>query len=207
MIEILHRGGPMMIPIILGSIIAIAIVIERLIHLHREHIDTEKFMAGIKNIIKKGNIVEVVAICESTPGPVAKILKEGMLYHDLTKEEMREAMDEVAMYEVPLLEKNLTILATIAYIEPLLGLLGTVTGMINSFMKIEQFQGFVNTGDLAAGIWEALITTAAGLTIAIPAYVAYNYLVSRIEGFVREIDKCTSQLIGYMYRGEDDTNR
>jgi biopolymer transport protein ExbB len=195
MFFIIQKGGPIMIPIILGSVLALAIVIERLFHLHRAQIDTEKFMLGIKNILKKGNIVEAVSICETTPGPIARILKEGIVKHDRSKEEIKEAIEEAGLHEVPRLEKNLTVLITLAHIEPLLGLLGTVTGMINCFMQIQRLQGVVNPSDLAGGIWEALITTAAGLVVAIPVYVAYNYLVSRVEGFVLDMEKSANQLV------------
>jgi biopolymer transport protein ExbB len=204
MFFIIQKGGPIMIPIILGSVIALAIVIERLFHLHRAQIDTEKFMLGIKNILKKGNIVEAISICETTPGPIARILKEGILKHDRSKEEIVESIEEAGLHEVPRLEKNLPILITIAHIEPLLGLLGTVTGMIKCFMQIQNLQGIVNPSDLAGGIWEALITTAAGLVVAIPAYVAYNYLVSRVEGFVVDMEKSANHLVKILQNEDED---
>lgn len=204
MLSIIQKGGPVMYPIILGSILAMAIVIERIIHLHRSQIDTDKFMLGIKNILKKGNIIEAISICDNTPGPVAHILKEGILKHDRNREEIKESIKEAGVQEIPRLEKNLNVLATIAHIEPLLGLLGTVTGMIKAFMKIQELHGIVNPGDLAAGIWEALITTAAGLVVAIPAYVAYNYLVSRVEGFVIDMEKSASQLVKILQGEETD---
>lgn len=192
-----------MIPIILGSVLALAIVLERMFHLHRAQIDTEKFMFGIKNILKKGNIVEAISICDNTPGPIAHILKEGIVKHDRTKEEIKEVIEEAGLHEVPRLEKNLPVLITIAHISPLLGLLGTVTGMINCFMQIEKLSGIVNPADLAGGIWEALITTAAGLVVAIPAYVAYNYLVSRVEGFVVDMEKSANQLVKILHNDDE----
>lgn len=203
MFVLIEKGGPIMIPIILGSILALAIVLERLFHLHRAQIDTEKFMLGIKNILKKGNIVEAISICDNTPGPIAHILKEGIVKHDRQKEEIKEAIEEAGLHEVPRLEKNLSVLITIAHISPLLGLLGTVTGMINCFMQIEKLRGIVNPADLAGGIWEALITTAAGLVVAIPAYVAYNYLVARVEGFVVDMEKSANQLVKILHNEDE----
>lgn len=204
MLMLIEKGGPIMWPIILGSILALAIVIERVFHLHRAQIDTEKFMLGIKNILKKGNIVEAISICANTPGPIAHILKEGIVKHDRPKEEIKEAIEEAGLHEVPRLEKNLSVLITLAHIEPLLGLLGTVTGMIRCFMQIEQLKGVVNPADLAGGIWEALITTAAGLAVAIPAYVAYNYLVARVEGFVIDMEKSANQLVKILQHEEEE---
>ncbi|MBI1883419.1 MAG: MotA/TolQ/ExbB proton channel family protein [Chlamydiae bacterium] len=202
MFFMIQKGGPVMVPIILGSVLALTLVIERLIHFHRAQIDAEKFMSGIKNILKKGNIVEAISICDHTPGPIAHILKEGISKHDQGKVEVKGVLEEAGRHEIPRLERNLNVLATIAHVEPLLGLLGTVTGMIKCFMKIQQLQGVVNPGDLAAGIWEALITTAAGLVVAIPAYVAYNYLVSRVEGFVVDMEESANQLMKILH-GEE----
>jgi len=200
--NILMKGGPLIILIMLCSITALAIFLERLIHLHRAQIDTEKFLVGIRNIIRKGNIVEATSICENTPGPTAHILKEGLIRHDRDRAEIKEAIEDAGLHEVPRLEKNLPVLATIAHIAPLLGLLGTVSGMIKTFMMIQQKGGIVNPGDLAQGIWEALITTAAGLVVAIPSYVAYNYLVSRVDGFVLEMERSASELLNILTEGE-----
>ncbi|MFC1668388.1 MotA/TolQ/ExbB proton channel family protein [Chlamydiota bacterium] len=198
MLDIIQKGGPLMYLIVICSILAAAVFIERLIHFHRAKIHTEKFMNGIRNIIKKGNVVEAISICEQTPGPVAFILKEGLIHHESSKDEIKETIEEAGLHEVPRLEKNLVILATVAHITPLLGLLGTVSGMIKAFMKIQEKAGIVNPGDLAQGIWEALITTAGGLAIAIPAYVAYNYLVSRVDGFLLDMEKSSNELINIL---------
>ena len=199
MFFLIDKGGAIMYPIILGSVFALAIVIERIFHLHRAQIDTEKFLLGIKNILKKGNIVEAVSICDDTPGPVAHILKAGIMKHDRSKDEVKEAIEEAGLHEVPRLEKNLNVLITIAHIEPLLGLLGTVTGMIRCFMQIEKLAGIVNPSDLAGEIWEALITTAAGLVVAIPAYVAYHYLVARVEGLVMDMERSANHLVKILH--------
>lgn len=204
MFFIIEKGGPIMIPIILGSVLALAIVVERMFHLHRAQIDTEKFMLGIRNILTKGNIVEAITICNNTPGPVAHILKAGIAKHDKGKNEIKEAIEEAGLQEVPRMEKNLSVLITLAHIEPLLGLLGTVTGMIKCFMQIQKFHGVVNPADLAGGIWEALITTAAGLVVAIPAYVAYNYLVTRVEGFILDMEKTANQLVKILEGQEEE---
>ena len=206
MLDIIQKGGPLMYLIIICSILAVTVFLERLIHLHRAKINTDKFMSGIRNIIKKGNIVEAISICEQTPGPVAYVLKEGLIRHEQDKDEIKEAIEEAGLQEVPRLEKNLVILATIAHITPLIGLLGTVSGMIKAFMKIQEKAGIVNPGDLAQGIWEALITTAAGLAVAIPAYVAYNYLVSRVDGFVLEMEKSSNELINILTTKEKYKN-
>ncbi len=199
--EFIIKGGPLMGLIILCSVIAFAIFMERLWHLHRARIDTDKFVENILELIKRNKIMEAVDKCNTTPGPIAHIMKVGVLKHDRTREEIRENIEDAGIHEVPRLEKNLGVLATIAHISPLLGLLGTVTGMVKAFQVIEQKAMSmmpVNPGDLAGGIWESLITTVAGLTVAIPTYVAYNYLVSRVDGFVLDMEKSATELVNIL---------
>jgi len=207
--EMIIKGGPLMFLIILCSIVAFAIVLERLWHLRRAMINTEDFMESISGILKRNRIMDAIDMCNATPGPIAHILKAGILKHDRSRLEIKEAIEDAGIHEVPRLEKNLGALATIAHITPLLGLLGTVTGMVRSFQVIEQKAVAlvpVNPGDLAGGIWEALITTVAGLAVAIPTYVAYNFLVSKVDGFVLEIEKSATDLVNILgsKREEDE---
>lgn len=201
------KGGPLMVLIILCSTIALAVVLEKLWHLRRAKINTEEFMENISETLRRNKIVEAIDKCNAMPGPIAQILKAGILKHDRTRPEIKEAIEDAGLHEVPRLEKNLGVLATIAHIAPLLGLLGTVTGMVRAFQVIEQKAvGFmpVNPGDLAGGIWEALITTVAGLSVAIPTYVAYNFLVSKVDGFVLEMEKSATDLINILGSKRED---
>jgi biopolymer transport protein ExbB len=207
MLDLVVKGGPVMYPIILCSIVALAIVIERVYHLHRAKIDTRKFMDEIANVLRRNKIMEAIEICDKTPGPIAHILKAGILKHDRPKHEIKEAIEEAGLYEVPRMEKNLTALSTIAHISPLLGLLGTVVGMVGCFQIIQQKSTSLNPvspGDLAGGIWQALITTVVGLAVAIPVYVAYNYLVSRVNHLVLDMERSATDLINILtQRGKD----
>jgi len=204
--NIIQKGGPLMYLIILCSIVALAVVIERLYHLHRARINIDKFMESICSALKSNRIKEAVDLCQKTPGPVAHIVKAGILKHDGSRQEIKEAIEDAGIYEVPRLEKNLGALATIAHISPLLGLLGTVTGMVRAFQIIQEkatAMHSVSPANLAGGIWEALITTAAGLMVAIPTFVAYNYLVSRVKNFIVEMDRSAAELINVLsQRGE-----
>lgn len=204
--DIIQKGGPLMYLIILCSIVALAVVIERLYHLHRAKINSEKFMESISNTLRRNRIMDAINLCEKTPGPIAHIVKAGILKHDRSRGEIKEAIEDAGIYEVPRLEKNLGALATIAHISPLLGLLGTVTGMVRAFQIIQEkatMLHLVSPGDLAGGIWEALITTAAGLIVAIPTFVAYNYLVSRVKWFILEMERTATDLVNILgQRGE-----
>ncbi|MDP3789629.1 MAG: MotA/TolQ/ExbB proton channel family protein [Candidatus Omnitrophota bacterium] len=199
--DMIQKGGPVMWPILLCSILAFAIFLERVFHLHRARIDTVDFMGRIGTTLKRNKIMEAIDMCNSTPGPIAEIMKAGILKYDRPRSEIREAIEDAGIHEVPRLEKNLGVLATIATISPLLGLLGTVTGMVRCFQIIQEKSTSLNPispGDLAGGIWEALIATVAGLIVAIPTYVAYNYLVSRVDNFVLEMEKAATELMNIL---------
>lgn len=201
MFELIQKGGPVMYPIILCSILAFAIVIERLYHLYKAKIDTKDFMNNIEITIRRNRIAEAIKICEKTPGPIAHIIKAGILKHDRSRQEIRESIEDAGHQEVPRLEKHISLLATIGHISPLLGLLGTVTGMVRAFQIIQEKSVSLNPvspGDLAGGIWEALLTTVAGLIVAIPTIVAYNYLVSKIEEFVIEMERSATEVINIL---------
>ncbi len=201
MFELIQKSGAIIYPIILCSIIAFGIILERLYYLRKIKIDTVAFMNNIEAALKHNKIAEAVKICEDTPGPIARIIKAGLLKHDRPRQEMREAIEDAGHQEVPRLEKYIKILATIAHISPLLGLLGTVTGMAKAFQVIQMKAvalNPVNTADLAGGVWQALLTTAAGLIVAIPAIVAYHYLVSKVQDFVLEMERSATELINMM---------
>ncbi|MCD6459610.1 MotA/TolQ/ExbB proton channel family protein [bacterium] len=204
MLDILIKGGPIMYLILLCSIIAVAVFLERLIHFHKASIDTGKFMSGLRNILRNRNYTEAITICDETPGPMAYTLKVGIMAHSKPREEIKEAMQDASLYEIPRLERKLVILGTIAHLTPLLGLLGTVSGMINAFKAIVNNPGPVNPTLLAQGIWEALITTAAGLVVAIPTFVAYNYLISRVNSIVVEMEKASTEVANLLHDNREE---
>jgi len=207
MFELIRKRWTSDVPYCIVFSIGFAIVIERFYYLYKAKIDTRDFMSNIEITIKRNRIAEAIKICEKTSGPIAHIIKAGILKHDRSRQEIREAIEDAGHQEVPRLEKHLSLLSTIAHISPLLGLLGTVTGMVKAFQIIQEKSASFNPvspGDLAGGIWEALLTTVAGLIVAIPTLVAYNYLVNRVEGFVLEMEEAPLRLLIYWnreYRG------
>ncbi|RKY30813.1 MAG: MotA/TolQ/ExbB proton channel family protein [Candidatus Omnitrophota bacterium] len=206
LLEITIKGGLIMIPIILCGALTLAIIIEKLITLKRAEIDTEKFLTQIEAILKRRKIKEALDFCDKYTQPVPRIIKEGILKCDRSREEIKEAIEDAASYEIPQLEKYLGILATIATVAPLLGLLGTVTGLIKGFMVIEAKGGLVNPSDLARGIWEALITTVGGLAVAIPAHLSYNYFVSKVNNLILQMEKSATRImdIFFLLKSEEE---
>lgn len=193
--KLLAHGGVMLWLIMLASAAAIAVVIERLLHYHRAQINSTEFLIGVKNVLKRDNVVEALSICDATPGPVARLVKAAILARDRGREGVREALEEAGLMEVPRLEEKLNLLATIAQISPLMGLLGTTIGFIRIYGMMEQEGQFAHGAMLSGGIWQALICTAAGMAVAIFAYAAYNYLVSRVNSIVLDMEKTSTEVL------------
>lgn len=188
------------------SILALTVFIERFFHLRRAEIDTNRFIINMRKSIREGNIVEAVQVCESTGGPISNIVKSGLAKHDQSRDKIENAMEVSGMIEVAQLEKNAKILSIIAHVAPLIGLLGTVLGFIQAFGEMRQ-SGLmdISTTNIGAAMEYALETTAAGLVVAIPTLVAYNYIVSRIEGFLLEIQTTCSEIVDLLLARQEES--
>jgi biopolymer transport protein ExbB len=191
----LAEGGLMIWVIVATSAVALAVFCERLLQYHRDQINSTEFLNGVRNVLKRDNIVEALAICDATPGPVPRLVKIAILNRDRGREAVREALEDAGSWEVPRLEQNLSLLATVAQIAPLLGLLGTVLGFISVFRVVQEAGLNAHVAQLSAGIWKALICTAAGLAVAIPSYAGYNYLVSRVNNIVLDMEQASSEIL------------
>lgn len=199
--KIFLAGGPIMWPILISSIWALAIIIEKLWHLSRIRVDAHAFLKVILEKVKQHKLEEAVSDCDTASHPIGQLLKAGILKTGRSRQEIKEAIEDASLYEVPVLERNLSALATIAHTAPLLGLLGTVTGMVRCFQSIQLKAGAlhpVSPGDLAGGIWEALLTTVFGLIVAIPVFIAYNFLVSRVNGIILEMERAAVELVNFL---------
>jgi len=193
--SILVRGGWLMIPIAICSFIAAAIIVERWLSLRRARVNTGTLMNRVRQALRGGEVGRALDVCEETPGPVAGLLKEGIQRAGASRSLIRETVQSAGKAELYKLERGLDSLATVASVAPLIGFLGTVTGMIRAFMEIQSLGGQVNANVLAGGIWEALMTTAAGLTVGIPALIFYNWLVGRVQQFVFEMERSSMELL------------
>ncbi len=193
--NLIALGGPVMWLLLFTSAAAIAVFVERLLHYHRAQINSMEFIEGIRNVLRQSNVVEAISICDATPGPVARLVKAAILAQNTGREGVREALEEAGLMEVPRLEEKLNLLATIAQIAPLIGLFGTTLGMIDTFSVVSENGLYAELSQLGAGIWKALICTATGLGIAIPSYAAYNYLVSRVNSIVLDMEKASTEIV------------
>lgn len=207
MLELMVKGGWIMWPILACSVTAAILFFERIFHLHRAQIKQEDFLNGIYTIVNRGNIAEAVSICDQTPGPVAHIVRAGLLHADEAPEILKQTITKAGLSEVPRLEKNLGGVLTVAQIAPLLGLMGTVIGLVGLFMSMEQAAPLAEIGDLSSGIWQALITTAVGLGVSIPSFAGYNFLLSRVEKITLNMDYAAEEIYRFLVydrsNGED----
>ena len=190
LLQLIMTGGPIMIPIGIASILALAIAVERSYSLRRDKVIPAGFIAGLRDEMKRGDEGNQgsIAYCESVGGPVGDLFKAGMQRLSRGEDAVEKAIEDAAIREVEKLKRSLRGLAIVANVAPLLGLLGTVYGMIGAFQDAT-IAGMGKADMLAEGIYQALVTTAAGLTIAIPALLAYQYLSSRVDALVDEIDE------------------
>jgi biopolymer transport protein ExbB len=198
---LLANGGWVLWLILLTSAVGLVVFIERFLHCHRAQINSIEFLNGVRTVLKKENVVEALSICDATPGPVARLVKTAILNRERGREGVREALEEAGLAEVPRLEEKLNLLATIAQLAPLLGLLGTVLGFMQTFYKMQSQGVYAHVGQLSDGIWKALICAAAGLAVAIPAHAGYNYLVSRINSIVLDMERSASEIVNIVTEG------
>ena len=195
MVELFARGGIILVIIVMLSVVAAAIIIERLLYFRKIRGDESQIINRLKQTLEKHHFDEALAICESNPSPVANLMRVGIEHRQYSSEVIKASISDAANMEIPRMERFLTSLGTIAHISPLLGLLGTVTGNIQAFGVLGEFGAAGDPAILARGISEALITTAAGIIVSIPAIIFYNYLVSKVNHSIIHLENRVSEMV------------
>lgn len=201
MLDVLAKGGPIIIPIAAAGVFALAIFLERLWSLRHDKVISKRLVDAVIELAKEKKYSEAEVLCKQDRSFVSVILKTGVVNASKKREQLKELMQESGKSVAAELERYVNALGTIAAVSPLMGLLGTVTGMISVFQKVTS-EGVGDPRLLASGIWEALVTTAAGLTVAIPAYIAYRYLLSRVDKLLLEMEEAAIHTIDAI--GEDN---
>jgi biopolymer transport protein ExbB len=203
MLDYMLKGGPLMWLILFCSIISVAVFCERLLYFHQISIQVGEFLRGLSNLIQRRNFSEAIQECAGTPGPVARVVLAALRNRKSPRSELKEIVQEAGQLEVPKLEQKLTILSTIAFVTPLIGLLGTVTGLIDAFVNISTLGGYSSSTDISGGIYQSLLTTAAGLVVAIPSAVAYSFLSARVNTLMHDIERGGIEAVHMIYaRGQ-----
>lgn len=195
LIEMFLKGGLVMWPILACSIIGLAIAIEKFMVIRKAKINVPAFSIKIRGILKKKDHAGAINYCMEEKSPISNIIRRGLKKHKFGRKRVYESIESAGKQEISKLEKGLATLATVAGAAPMLGFLGTVTGMIAAFMKIQELQGSASPADLATGIWEALLTTAFGLFVGIPALALYNYFVNLISKIVLDMERVATDIL------------
>ena len=206
-VRLMQDGGPVMWPIVLCSVIVFYVFLEKWFQFHRDQIKVDELIRGLTNVLRRDGFIEAISLCDHTPGPAARVLTAMILACERGEKDLESAAEDAALTEIPKLERKLAVLGTIGYIAPLLGLFGTVLGMIRLFQTVAAEESTYLTATLlSSSLNMALLTTAAGLAVAIPCYVAYNYLVSRVDAMTLDMEKASREMLRFFashQRGAD----
>lgn len=199
--KMMSDGGPVMWLILFASLAAMIIFLEKWFQFHREQINVGELMSGLFNVLRRDGYVEAITLCDNTPGPVPVVLNAAILAVQRGDRNLDNAISSACMDEVARLERHLNILGTIGYIAPLMGLLGTVLGLMEAFQKVHATASvYLSVNELASAVNQALITTASGLAVAIFCYAAYNYLHARLNAMTLDIEKAASEITAFFER-------
>ncbi len=199
-IRIFHDGGPVFVIICLAGLAALAIFLERIVKLRQARIRYEDFLSGVFNILEKGKVREASALCDDSPGPVVRLMRAAIQHRDEPGESLRQILDNIGRTEISRMERRLAALSTITQATPLLGLLGSFLGILGTVQTMRGELPLVQTLDITGGLVRALVTSIAGLAVAIPSFVMYNILVVRIDRIVLDMEQASGDILAFMSR-------
>ena len=195
--ELINQGQPLIFLLLGCSLLAVGIFLERFFHFHRSTIVVQDLLQGLGNLISRKNYAEALHVCAGTPGPVARVMKAVLTRHESERIELNEIAQEAGQLEVPRLERSLTVLLSIAYVAPLIGLLGTVLGLVDTFLPVAQ-HGQATNIELARGIYKSLVISAAGIAVAIPSYVLYAYLAQNVKTLMHDMERAGIEIVNLL---------
>jgi biopolymer transport protein ExbB len=206
-VSLIMKGGPIMVPIILGSIVALAIILERFWTLWRIRLNIPRFAQEVFFSLERGQFQKALDRCEKVRHPIADVFKLGILNRTLSRKEVESMMEREGEEQIQYLERYLGALLIIIGVEPMLGFLGTIVGLIRAFMTWEQLGSDITVSALAAGIYQAMITTAAGLSVAIPCFILYHLIVGKIKSYAQEMTYFGNELVDFLARTREGAAR
>ena len=199
--QLIDDGGPIMWVILAGSLIAVFVFLKKVFQFHREEINVRELLRGLFNVLKRDGFVEAITLCDNMPGPAARLLGAAILAYERGDEDIRQAIDDAALEEMPKLERHINLLGTIGFVMPLIGFLGTVLGMMRAFQVAANAEA-LSAERISEAVNMALITTASALVVAIPCYIAYNYLVARVNSITLDMEKASLEIMNFFERRE-----
>ena len=198
-LQMMKDGGPVMWVILGCAVLALAVFLEKVFQFHRDEINVSELLHGLTNVLRRDGLVEALTLCDSTPGPAARLLSAAILAYQRGDADVRQAVDDAALDELPKLERRVNLLGTLGFVLPLIGFFGTVLGMLRVFEEVRVSEYF-SAGDIAGAVTMALITTAAALAAAIPCYLGHNYLVARVNAITLDMEKAALEITAFFER-------
>ena len=199
-LDLWHEGGPVFWVIVFTGLASVAVFLERLLHLRRARIHYADFLEGVFNILAKGNVREAQALCDEAPGPVAHLMRMAITNRDEPREVLRQVLDNAGHAEISRMERRLGVLATIVQIAPLLGLLGSLLGVLETVLVLRGQAPLVQSVDVTGGLVRALVAAIAGLMVAVPAHAMFNLLAIRIDRIVLDMEQASGEIVSFMGR-------
>lgn len=204
--ELMQQGGGPLIFLLLGcSLLAMGTFLERFFHFHRSTIVVQDLLQGLGNLISRKNHAEALHVCAGTPGPVARVIKAVLTRHEASRQELKEIAQEAGQLEVPRLERSLPVLLSIAYVAPLIGLLGTVLGLVDTFLPVAQ-HGYATNTELARGVYKSLITASVGIAVAIPSYLLYAYLAQNVRSLMHDMERAGIEIVNLILQSRQTSD-
>jgi biopolymer transport protein ExbB len=195
MLEFMQKGGPIMWLILVCSVLASAVFLERVLYFRRISVKVGELMRGLAVLIRARNFGGAQMEAAATNGPVQRVIQSAIVHNDAPREELKEIVQEAGQLEVPKLERRLGMLATLAFVTPMLGLLGTVAGLIEAFSTMSAASGLASSAEISNGIYQALLTTAAGISVSIPTAICYAYISSRVNSTMHDLERAGIEIV------------
>jgi biopolymer transport protein ExbB len=195
MTELISKGGPLVWLLMACLGFSVAIFLERLSYYHRASMNIGEFLAGLASLIRRKNYAEALQECVATRVPAGRVIHAALLRHHAPREQLKEIVQEAGQLEVPRLERYLAILNAIAHAGPLIGLLGTVIGLLDSFTNLSSANGMTTPAEVARGVYESLITSALGLAVAIPSYLFFAFLSARARSIMHDLERAGVEIV------------
>jgi len=203
MLEFMQKGGPIMWLILACSVLASAVFLERVVYFRRISVRVGEFMRGLAVLIRARNFGEAQMEAAATRGPVQRVVHAAIIHHSASREELKEIVQEAGQLEVPKLERRLGMLATLAFVTPMLGLLGTVAGLIKAFSTMSAASGLASSAEISNGIYQALLTTAAGIAVSIPTAICYAFVNSRVNSAMHDIERAGIEVVSLIVESRE----
>ncbi|WP_038159345.1 MotA/TolQ/ExbB proton channel family protein [Verrucomicrobium sp. BvORR106] len=196
--DLLSKGGPLVWLLLCCFGLALAIFAERLAYFHRASLNVGEFLAGLASLIRRKNFSEALQECVATRVPVGRVLHAALLRHHVPREQLKEIVQEAGQLEVPRLERYLSVLHGIAHAAPLIGLLGTIAGLMDTFTQLNNVNGYATPADVARGVYQSLITSALGLVVAIPSFLFYSFLAAKARHLMHDLERAGIEVVNIL---------